>query len=256
MTKLLMCPPTFFQVDYCINPWMRNNQGNVDHMKAVEQWTALYNKLREHGVEIDYITPVEGLPDMVFTANAGLVWEKEKIFRASTFKKEERKKEEKYWCDYFEKNGYRVDKYINSTWEGEGDCLIDFEKEVWLGFGYRSDKVSLDNSLELIDPRWYHLDTAFCPLHNNTIMWYPYAFSDESKKLIKKCFKNHVIVDDEDAAAFACNAIVIDNNVYIPKNKNTNAKLRELGYNVYEFDMSEFMKAGGACKCLCLFLER
>lgn len=253
MTKLLMCPPVYFNVEYTINPWMNNNIRTVDKKLAHAQWQDLYSTLINNKVDVDLIHPINGLPDMVFTANAGYV--EGDIFYSSKFIHKERSPEEEHWMQYFSDKSYKI-KYFKEYFEGEGDCLRDFNGGIWFGHGYRSEKSNSILSLELIDPRWYHLDTAFCPLPDHTIMWYPYAFSNDSRQLIKDSFQNHIVVDDEDAASFACNAIVIDNCIYIPKNKNTSDKLRKLGYTVYEFDMSEFMKAGGACKCLVLFLER
>lgn len=254
-----MCEPKYFDVSYDINPWMTQQCGKVDHDKAREQWHQLFDSLSKYAL-IKLINGIESHPDLVFTANAGFIHQKTAIL--SKFSKSERSGEEKYFYEWFLRNGYNVVQPDN-FYEGEGDHLVDHHNRHWIGSGFRTDKKVIQELrnyinndifvLELVDPRWYHLDTAFCPLSNGEILWYPSAFSKDSQKIIEKCFDKHIIVDENDALNFTCNCVNIHENLFIPINRSTTSKLEKQGYRVYEYDLSEFMKAGGAAKCLTMF---
>lgn len=261
MKQVLMCSPDYFGVTYDINPWMSDNIGQVDHAKAMEQWLKLKHSISKVA-DVKVMDGVEGLPDLVFTANAGIV--SHDVALISTFYKEQRQPEEIVFRDYFKKHGY-ITLRINNSYEGEGDHLVDKFDRHWLGTGFRTSKEAAENihrifwakinALELVDPRWYHLDTCFAPLPNGELLWYPDAFSIKSQKLIRESFKHTIDISLEDALAFSCNSVCIDNHIFIPKNIDVSTKLRQHGYNVEEFDLSEFMKAGGAAKCLVLYLN-
>lgn len=258
MKKLLMCSPEFFGVSYDINPWMSDNIGKVNHSLAVQQWNALYHQLSKIA-RVDVLPGIENLPDLVFTANAGFVNNTTAI--VSTFLMQQRQPEEKHFKDWFKSKNY-ITLQLKNSYEGEGDHLVDKWNRHWIGSGFRTSKDAAEELkkilwvnvtyLELIDPRWYHLDTCFCPLPNGELMWYPNAFSPASQMFIKNSFKNFISVTIEDALAFCCNAVAIDNKIFLPKNNSASNKLKELGYDVYEFNLSEFIKAGGAAKCLVL----
>lgn len=255
-----MCSPDYFGVSYEINPWMANNIGQVDHAKAVIQWNNLYLALK-NVCHVELMPGVQDLPDLVFTANAGIV--KKDIAVVSLFYKQQRQPEEIYFENWFKQHNFNVLKLKNS-YEGEGDHLIDKWGRHWMGTGFRSSKEAAHelsiilrahiNTLELTDPRWYHLDTCFAPLPNGEVMYYPAAFSEKSQKLIANSFTSRIEISEEDALRFSCNAIYVDNHIFVPKNNHVSEVLRERGYQVSEFDLSEFMKAGGAAKCLVLYI--
>lgn len=258
MSKVLMCRPTYFGVSYEINPWMSKQIGQVNQDLAIAQWEALYNSISSVA-EVKLLDPVENLPDLVFTANAGIVCSD--IAIVSRFAKVERQKEEPHYTHWFIDNSY-LTVNINSNYEGAGDHLIDSFGIHWLGTGFRTDKAAAlelskilnvrINVLELVDPRWYHLDTCFCPLSGGELLWYPEAFSTISQRIIRNTFDTLIDITQEDALNFACNTVCLDRNIYIPANSNTSNVLADLGYNVQEFNLSEFMRAGGAAKCLVL----
>lgn len=257
-TKILMCSSVHFGVNYEINPWMQNQQGRVNRVRANDQWARLYTEIGRVA-DIKLIDEVENLPDLVFTANAGIVYKN--IAIVSRFRNLERQPEEHYFTNWFTQNGYLTIS-IDNYYEGAGDHLCDHLGRHWLGTGWRTDPLAaveltkiLDlpiRVLELTDNRWYHLDTCFCPLTGGELLWYPPAFTLASQRIIRSEFVNHVEISLEDALAFACNAICIDNDIFIPNNRETSRKLSDLGYRIHEFDLSEFMKAGGAAKCLTL----
>lgn len=258
MKKLLMCYPDYFDVTYDINPWMSRNQRQVDTKLAEYQWQKLFQKL-SYFVDTELINGVKGLPDLVFTANAGFVIDNNVVL--SKFAKQPRQGEEIHFKSWFLNHGYNV-VHTQHFYEGAGDHLVDSQNRHWVACGFRTNYNTTNeiknfilgqvNQVKLIDPRWYHLDTAFCPLNDDKILWYPGAFDQKSQYLIRNSFNSSFEVKESDALEFCCNTVIIDNNVFMPKNANVNALLTSLGYRVFEFDLSEFMKSGGAAKCLTL----
>ena len=262
---ILMCPPHYFDVQYEINPWM-NRRISVDHAVAREQWDNLYQLLvGEIGAAVEIIDPVVGLPDLVFTANAGLLVGN--TFIASNFRYPERAREEPHWQAWFESKGYCVVRLPSDLcFEGEGD-LLSYGDLIIAGFRRRSDRGAIDRvggllrrevlALELADPWFYHLDTCACPLTDGAILYYPPAFTAAGRDLIVERFPNAIPVPEEEARRFACNSVVIDHHVVMNSNcPVARAELRARGYEVHEVDVSEFLKAGGGPKCLSLMLGR
>lgn len=260
MQHVLMCRPTHFDVTYDINPWMSNQIGQVDKISALAQWFLLMDKVSRVAV-VNVLDGVKDKPDLVFTANAGFIHNQTAIL--SKFSKPERQPEEQEFRTWFESKGYTV---VQPTvdYEGEGDHLVDSQGRHWVGTGFRTSKQVKSeledflnqkvNTLELIDPRWYHLDTCFCPLPDGGLMWYPKAFTRESQSLISQSFKHGVEVMEEDALAFACNAVCIGKDIFLPENRYASSSLKKLGYVTHEVPLTEFLKAGGAAKCLVLHL--
>jgi len=266
MQTFLMCKPTYFDVEYVINPWMEGNQGKVNKPLAARQWQNLYDVLAQR-VSIKLIEPVAGLPDMTFTANGGFVSHHREVI-VSAFRHAERQPEAPHFKRFFEEAGYHVIPLgKNLEFEGAGDALFDTSGQVWIGSGFRSHKAveseitsALDvatRGLTLVDPRWYHLDTAFCPLSHGEVIVYEKAFSADSAATVRHAFRDQAIwVSAEDASNFACNAISIGDDVILYKaSPQLKTALGNKGYNVIEVDVSEFMKSGGACKCLTLDLQ-
>ncbi|BAZ16497.1 hypothetical protein NIES4071_83740 [Calothrix sp. NIES-4071] len=262
--KFLMCAPDHYDVDYVINPWMEGNIHKSSRDKAVEQWEGLHHVLKEHAI-VDLVKPEKGVPDMVFTANAGLVLGKNVVL--SRFLHKERQGEEPFFKAWFEQNGYTVYELPKDLpFEGAGDALLDREgRWLWAGYGFRSELDShpylakwLDIevlSLRLIDDRFYHLDTCFCPLANGYLLYYPGAFDSYSNRLIEMrvAAEKRIALEEADAVNFACNAVNIDHIVVMNKaSDGLKARLAEVGFQVLETPLNEFLKAGGAAKCLTL----
>lgn len=263
MKTFLMCEPKYFEVSYVINPWMAANIGKVDKSLATQQWKQLYATLSRKA-SIKLLEPVIGLPDLVFTANAGLVTKKQEVI-ISSFRHTERQGESQHYKKFFEDANYQVKQIATDIiFEGAGDALFDAQGELWFGSGSRSDAAAISeivnvlqvsiNPVELIDPRWYHLDTAFCPLTDGYVIAYKNAFSNGSMNKIQNKLGNRVIwVSDEDALNFACNAICLDHEVILYRaSSELKATLKRYNFSVIEIDVSEFMKSGGSCKCLTL----
>lgn len=263
MTRLLMCPPDYFDVDYDINPWMTDNQHTVDKQKAKEQWQQLYNALTKVAL-VNLVDPQPDLPDMVFTANAGYYMEDHNLIFVANFRNKQRKGEEIHFVEWFRKNGFSI-YYPNLPFEGEGDLLGD-NRDHYIAYGFRStarlaqdfpfNRIRYLKEVDLVDPRFYHLDTCFMPLKNHGALWYPDAFGSHGKKIIRTSVEveNSIEVTEEEALTFCCNAVIVNDDVFMPKCESVAEKLTNLGYNVQQFEMSEFMKSGGACKCLVMNL--
>lgn len=259
-----MCPPTHYEVDYVINPWMEGNIHKSSRDRAQEQWQKLYEIIHTRAT-VDLIEPQPGWPDMVFTANAGLVLGDRVVL--SRFYHPERQGEEPYFKAWFESQGYQVFELPKQLpFEGAGDALLDREgRWLWAGYGFRSELDShaylakwLDIevlSLRLMDERFYHLDTCFCPLTDGYLLYYPPAFDAYSNRLIELRVPadKRIAVKEADAVNFACNAVNIDRTVILNcASQELKSALAQVGFEVVETPLTEFLKAGGAAKCLTL----
>ncbi len=262
--RFLMCAPDHYDVDYVINPWMEGNIKKSSRDRAVEQWQKLHHIIKDHAI-VDLANPQLGWPDMVFTANAGLVLGDNVVL--SRFLHKERQGEEPFFKQWFEEKGYTVHELPKDLpFEGAGDALLDREgRWLWAGYGFRSELDShpylakwLDIevlSLRLMDERFYHLDTCFCPLKGGYLLYYPPAFDSYSNRMIEMRVseEKRIAIEEADAVNFACNAVNVDHIVVMNKaSDNLKARLAEAGFEVIETPLTEFLKAGGAAKCLTL----
>ena len=264
--KFLMCPPDFFTVDYVINPWMAGNEGGLSLERARQQWDSLCGGIADHA-EVITMEPQPDLPDMVFTANAGVLYGDKAI--ASHFMPHERRAEEPHFKSWFRKNGFDLlDLDDKIGFEGAGDCLHDRRGEwLWTGHGFRTEIEAHAEiqkyfdvevvSIRLTDERFYHIDTCLCPLSDGFLMYHPPAFDFDSRIAIESRIPPHkrIVVDTIDAGNFACNAVNIDDQVFLNKASDSlKSRLMLAGFKVHEIDLSEFLKAGGSAKCLTLKL--
>ena len=262
--RFMMCAPDHYDVDYVINPWMEGNIHKSSRDRAVEQWQKLYDIVADNAT-VDLIQPQKGVPDLVFTANAGLVLEKTVVL--SRFFHKERQGEEPYFQQWFEENGFTVHVLPKDLpFEGAGDALLDREgRWLWAGYGFRSELDShsylakwLDIevlSLRLMDERFYHLDTCFCPLTDGYLLYYPPAFDSYSNRRIEMHVpsEKRIAVSEPDAVNFACNAVNIDKLIVMNKASDAlKEQLKDAGFHIIETPLTEFLKAGGAAKCLTL----
>jgi lysine-ketoglutarate reductase/saccharopine dehydrogenase-like protein (TIGR00300 family) len=262
--RILMCAPHHYDVDYVINPWMEGNIHRSSRDDAQAQWDKLYQVLKTYAT-VDLVEPQPGWPDMVFTANAGLVLGDTVVL--SRFFHPERQGEEPYFQEWFKDQGYAVHTLPKSLpFEGAGDALLDRSgRWLWAGYGFRSELDShpylakwLDVevlSLRLVDRRFYHLDTCFCPLTGGDLLYYPPAFDAYSNRLIELRVpaEKRIPLDEVDAVNFSCNAVNIDRVVVMNKaSDGLKQILGSRGFTVVETPLTEFLKAGGAAKCLTL----
>ena len=262
--RILMCAPDHYDVDYVINPWMEGNIHKSSQEKAVEQWSKL-NFVLNNIAKVDLVEGQPGVPDMVFTANAGLVLGDNAVL--SRFYHPERQGEEPYFKKWFEDNGFNVFELPKDLpFEGAGDALLDREgRWLWAGYGFRSELDShpyiakwLDIevlSLRLIDDRFYHLDTCFCPLSGGYLLYYPGAFDSYSNHIIegRVPVEKRIAIAEADAINFACNSVNVEQTVVMNKASDSlKQRLGDAGFEVIETPLTEFLKAGGAAKCLTL----
>jgi len=264
MPKLLLCPPDHYGIEYEINPWMSRARDAQPEL-ARSQWQALRDTLESLGAQIELIAPQPRLPDMVFTANAGLVVGNR--FIRSNFRHVERRGEEPYFEAWFATRGFAVEHLpADLFFEGEGDALFCGDT-LYCGYHFRSDIRShqalaemagrLVVSVELTEDRFYHLDTCFCPLPDGAAIWYPGAFDDYARRAIRLHVSDLIEVAPEEAAHFACNAVVLGKEIVLPNGcPKLCATLADRGYRPQPLEMTEFLKAGGACKCLVLLVPQ
>ena len=261
--RILMCPPDYFGIEYEINPWMSVQHG-ADHALAVEQWRALAGTLRDLGVDVDLMEPVRGLPDLVFTANAGVVFRD--LFIPSRFRFGVRQGETPHFEAWARRRGFRVvETPEGMNFEGAGDALFCGET-LFAGYRFRSDVRSHQwvgerlgvevLPMELVDPRYYHLDTCFCPLAPGAAIYYPGAFDEYGRAVLRDRIPTLVEVRPEEAQSFSCNAVVVGRTVVLNQGAPRLAEdLRSLGYATRALALSEFIKSGGSAKCLTLRVD-
>jgi N-dimethylarginine dimethylaminohydrolase len=262
--RILMCPPDYFAVDYVINPWMAGHESSLDLGLAKKQWEELRDVISEQA-DVVVMDPQPDLPDLVFTANAGVVYGDKAI--ASHFMPEERRPEEPHFKKWFRDNGFDLlDLDEKIGFEGAGDCLLDRGGNwLWTGFGFRTEIEAHEEiknffdvdlvSIKLTDSRFYHIDTCFCPLMGGYLMYHPPAFDFNSRIAIESRVpaEKRIIVDTQDAGNFACNAVNVGDTVIVNQaSDHLKASLNDKGFNVREVSLSEFLKAGGSAKCLTL----
>lgn len=258
-----MCPPDYYGIEYEINPWM-NRACQPDRWIALGQWWKLKCELEKAGLIVAVAPSARGLPDMVFTANAGLVSGTTVIL--SRFRHAERRGEIAHFRNYFSSIGYEcVTLPPDMFFEGEGDALFCSERLV-CGYGFRSDEEGARSAagllgkepvlLKLVDPYFYHLDTClcFCYPKENLVMCYLPAFDAASQKIIER-FGEVIPVSEFDAKNFVCNAVPVGSRIITsPMSRSLRAILESRGIMPVEVRMSEFIKAGGAAKCLTLWI--
>jgi len=261
--RVLMCPPDYYGVRYRINPWMDPGRA-VDHARAVRQWRALVAAYRALGITVELIPPVPEQPDLVFTANAGLVLGEH--FVLSRFRYPERRGEEPHFRVWAERAGYAVvEPPAGLCFEGAGDALFCGDT-LFLGHGFRTDAAVADwlaarfglavVPLELVDPRFYHLDTCFCPLDARTALAAPVAFSTAAWAALSTRIPRLIPVPEAVAVTFACNALRVGDLLLTSGPAEALAELlAPVGLWPWTFDMSEFIKSGGAVRCLTLPLR-
>lgn len=266
---VLMCRPEHFTVNYRINPWM-NPQNPTDTSLAVTQWNELYRIYRDLGFDVQLIDPIPGLPDMVYAANGGFVLDN--IAYGAKFTYPERQPEGPAYMEWFRDNGFdvRVPEHTN---EGEGDFLLVGDV-ILAGTGFRtnldshrevSDIFGRDVvSLELVNPSFYHVDTAIAvldpapaPGQSANIAYLPSAFNEKGLDVLRERYPDAILVSEEDAAVLGLNSYSDGYNVVIASRaKGFERQLRDRGYNPIGVDLSELLLGGGGVKCCTLELRR
>lgn len=258
-----MCPPDYYGIEYEINPWM-NRERQANHELAVTQWRALHEQLTACGAQISLLTPVRGLPDLVFTANAALVLGQRCIL--SNFRHQQRQGEQPINEEWFREHGFDVEFLpAELHFEGAGDALFCGDT-LFAGYQIRSHATGHQEvarrlgcrviPMALVDDYFYHLDTCFCPLAPGQAIYFPGAFDDYGRRALREHIPDLIPVVEEEARHFACNAVVVGRsvvtNIGCPR---MHADLHDRGFETRETPLSEFVKAGGSAKCLTLRLN-
>ena len=261
--RILMCPPDHYGIEYEINPWMNRSLGAVRAL-AFKQWENLRDTLVSLGVAVEILPPQPGLPDLVFTANAGLVLKDR--FVSSRFRHEVRARESPFFDAWFAAHGFTVEHLPEKMYhEGAGDALFCGET-LFAGYRTRSDATAHQwvgeklgvrvLPLELVNTRFYHLDTCFCPLAPGEALYYPEAFDAYGRRVLATHVPKLIPVAEAEAHRFGCNAVVVGKTVvHNSRCPAMAADLKRAGYRSIEVELDEFLKAGGSAKCLTLRLD-
>jgi N-dimethylarginine dimethylaminohydrolase len=264
--SLVMCSPDGFTVNYEINPWMKQQIGHVSSCLATEQWQYIFDQLTALAT-VCVMPASPDWPDLVFTANAGLPLPGEKKIILSNFRHPQRQGETAINRAWFEGQGWAcIDLPTTTIFEGAGDALFDTEGRLWLGAGPRSNEMTMHSiaqyistpihRLSLVDPRFYHLDTCFCPLPGGYALYLPESFDEVAKNLLEHHFGSRLIaLTETEGEKFCANAVCVNQTIFMNEaTPRLRAVLDKLGFVIQEVPLAEFMKAGGSAKCLTLSL--
>jgi N-dimethylarginine dimethylaminohydrolase len=254
-----MCPPTYFAVRYRINPWMRTDHP-VNRARAVVQWGRLHAQLLALGHQVRLVPPVPLLPDMVFAANGGIVIGDRAL--VPRFKHRERAGESAYFARAFAELGLAEVGWAESCNEGEGDFLLAGDR-ILAGSGFRSDRRAAGEvaeffglpvvPLSLVDPRFYHLDTALAVLRGDLAVYWPGAFDRRSRAVLRELFPDAVLAQESDAAALGLNMLSDTRTVVMsPDCGQLSRRIAERGLQIVTVETDELRKAGGGAKCCVL----
>ena len=261
--RYLMCPPEHFGVLYEINPWM-HREVSVDRERAYSQWEGLKSVLETAGAVVEVLPPAEGVPDIVFTANAGLVNGTQYI--PARFRHPERAAEVPHDVAWFVEHGFTVSELPEGvSHEGAGDAL-PFRGTLVSGYRIRSDAAShaylsrltgaAVRSVELVDARFYHLDITFCPLDSRRAIMWPGAWDAYGVKVMSALVPEPLVLEREEADLFCANSVVVGSVVVMPAcPPRVGRQLEAWGFDVVVAPVDEFLKAGGGCRCLTLALD-
>jgi N-dimethylarginine dimethylaminohydrolase len=276
--RFLMCPPDHFGVTYAINPWMDpSSWARNDHVLSAashREWTALRQRLTQLGATVELVPAAAGLPDLVFTANAAVVLDRKALL--ARFRHPERQPEQDQFELAFRTLQRRglIDEVIklpeSLMLEGAGDCVWDQARGLfWMGCGPRSDAAARDVieevfetetiALELVDPRFYHMDTAFSPLPRGEVMFVPEAFTPEGRARIRERVAPAQLIEVgiDDACRLAANTVCLGNELVMSDcGERLRSSLTERGYRVVTTPLHSFLRSGGAAFCLTLRLDR
>jgi N-dimethylarginine dimethylaminohydrolase len=258
----LMVRPSYFDVEYSINPWMDPKKPTFTE-RAIAQWEWLRDLYRDLGHQVDELDPVPGMPDMVFAANGATVVNGRVL--VARFRYSQRRGESAAYLSWFTARGYQPVGQSREINEGQGDYQCDGSR-VLAGTGFRTSLASHAESraffgvpvvgLTLVDPRYYHLDTALAVLGSGMVMYYPPAFSQDSRQVLADLYPDAIIATDDDAAVFGLNAVSDGRHVVLPEGAvGLTCQLRERGFEPISADVSELLKAGGGVKCCTLELQ-
>lgn len=268
--RFLCCPPTHYGVLYEINPWMHASVA-VDLERARAQWEVLVSTLRQAGAEVELIEQDPDVPDLVFTANAGVV--SGRTFVPAHFRHPERQAETERFASWFAERGFLVERLPHDiSHEGAGDALPfgadrHHTTPVLLsGYRFRSDAAATTaltaitgavvRPLELVDERLYHLDLTFCPLDDRRAMAAPLGWDRYGTRVVEALVPEPLWLTDDEALSFTANSVVVGTTVVMPHvPRRVGRQLQRWGFEPVEVDVSEFLKAGGATRCLTLALD-
>lgn len=259
---VLMCRPEHFTVSYAINPWMDPSKPTSTE-RAVAQWQTLHDTYVELGYDVELIAPVDGLDDMVYAANGGFTLDGHAYGAKFTYA--ERMPEGPAYMAWFEANGFQVHEPVHVN-EGEGDMLLS-RGAILAGHGFRTSLESHDElrgifdrevvSLRLVDPRFYHLDTAMAILDDDTIAYLPTAFDESSRSALERRYPDAILVDETDASVLGLNSFGDGRTMVIAaRAAGFERQLAERGYRTTGLDLSELLLGGGGIKCCTLELRR
>ena len=261
--RILMCPPTHYGIEYEINAWM-NRARQADNPRSQSQWEQLVAVLRQCGADVVTLDASQGVPDLVFTANAAIVYENRVIL--SNFRHPQRQVEQEINARWFTQHGFEVEYLPEEMFfEGAGDALFCGDT-LFAGYRFRSHARAHQQvggrlgyrviPVALVNDYYYHLDTCFCPISRTQAIYFPGAFDNYGITALREHIPDLIEVSEDEARQFACNAVVVGNHVVTNTGcEQLHKDLQARGFVTFETPLDEFVKSGGSAKCLTLRLD-
>ncbi|MAW62258.1 MAG: amidinotransferase [Planctomycetes bacterium] len=274
--EVLLGHPGDFAVLEAQNAHMQTADGalqQVDAARALEQWQELRCAYEEIGVRTSILPSGQGLADLCFTANPSLVLAcpdgRREVWLAK-MRHPSRQPETALHEDFHRQRGAVIRRMPEQVprFEGCGDGVqhpgrflmhagtgprSDASAWAWMAEAHPELEILL---YELVDPRFYHLDTALAPLDERCALYVPEAFDDAGRARVLAAFPAAIALPLDEAMRFAGNAHCPDGkHVLLDAACEATAELlRARGYVPIPLDTSEFRKAGGSVFCLKLAL--
>lgn len=258
--RFYMCPPTYFEIKYIINDWM-DEKFEIDKDQAIAQWDSLCEVYENLGAPVSIVEALEGIPELTFAGDSILLYGDKAV--SSRFRFKQRQAEVDPMASWFKNLGYGIHQLPEDVhFEGNAETML-WNGKLFGGYGIRSDREAYTSVAEILDIEviplrlqepFYHLDTGFCPINDDTIAYVPEAFDIQSRELVSRLAKNTIAIGSEEAKLMACNSKAVGDTVVVSTKQAPKfvEDIRALGLNVVELELSEFRKAGAGAKCLTL----
>jgi len=261
LSKVLLCKPSYFTVDYIINPLMKPH--SVNKAGAMRQWQNLVDVYKLLGIEVETIDQKSDVPDMVFAVDQGIV--KGDTVLLANFRHIQRRKERVYYREWFRNHGYRLRALSNVHFFEGGDARF-FGDKLFVGTGFRASASSCEElaqklaidvvPIEITSPDFYHLDMGFLPMDEQTAFYYPNAYSPSSQAVFAEIVPNLLEFNEAAAYGMAANSVISGKDIITQCMEPEFTKaLKNMGYKIHYVDVSEFNKSGGGIRCLTNVLE-
>lgn len=224
--------------------------------KSLIQHEEYVKALKELGLNVLVLEPLEDYPDSCFVEDPAVVIEECAIITNSPKKS---RNGEKYKIIDPIKNFYKEDQiyYIKAPGTMEGGDIMQVDKHFFIGLSERTNEEGAKQFSSIVSKFGYttstvpvseglHLKDFAIYLENNNMLVSPKMNEVEDFKNF-----NRYVVDKSEL--YAINSLYVNGTVLVPYGfPKTLAYIKNLGYPVEEINTDEFKKIDGSLTCLSL----